>query len=92
MAQMNPNLTADEFERAVEKDSIQLLDVRTPGEYTAGHIKNTLLADWNDEKEFYRRIAFIDKQIPVYVYCLGVVEALPPRQKCERWVTNRFLN
>jgi rhodanese-related sulfurtransferase len=70
-AQTKNNLTADEFEKAINKDSVQLLDVRTPGEYTSGHIKNTLLANWNDKAEFDRRISFIDKSKPVYVYCLA---------------------
>lgn len=69
-AQQN-NLSADEFERGISnKDSVQVLDVRTPGEYASGHIKGSLLADWNDKEEFDRRIAFIDKNKPVYVYCL----------------------
>jgi rhodanese-related sulfurtransferase len=70
-AQTKNNLSADEFEKAIAKDSIQILDVRTPGEYAAGHIKNTLLANWNDQKEFDRRISFVDKAKPVYVYCLA---------------------
>jgi thioredoxin len=70
-AQTKTSLTADEFEKAIDRDSIQILDVRTPGEYAGGHIKNTLLANWNDTKEFERRIAFIDKKKPVYVYCLA---------------------
>lgn len=70
-AQTKNNLTADEFEKAISKDSVQVLDVRTPGEYTSGHIKNTLLANWNDKAEFDRRISFIDKSKPVYVYCLA---------------------
>jgi thioredoxin len=70
-AQTKTSLTADEFETAIAKDSIQILDVRTPGEYTSGHIKKTLLANWNDAAEFNRRISFIDKNKPVYVYCLA---------------------
>lgn len=70
-AQTPTSLSADEFEKAVNKDAVQILDVRTPGEYASGHIKNTLLANWNDEKEFSRRIAFVDKNKPVYVYCLA---------------------
>ena len=70
-AQTQTSLTADEFEKAVNKAPVQILDVRTPGEYASGHIKNTLLANWNDEKEFSRRIAFVDKNKPVYVYCLA---------------------
>jgi thioredoxin len=70
-AQTKNVLTANEFDAAVNKDSIQILDVRTPGEYASGHIKNTLLANWNDAAEFERRIGFIDKKKPVYVYCLA---------------------
>ena len=71
-AQSKTGLTADEFQQGIiKKDSIQLLDVRTQAEYNSGHLKNALLADWRDEKEFNRRLAFIDKNKPVYVYCLG---------------------
>lgn len=70
-AQPKTSLSADEFEKSVTKDSVQILDVRTPGEYASGHIKNTLLANWNDSKEFERRISFINKNKPVYVYCLA---------------------
>ncbi|MES2890367.1 MAG: thioredoxin domain-containing protein [Bacteroidota bacterium] len=66
------NLTAAQFEAGIRNlDSVQLLDVRTPAEYQAGHLDKALLADWKDEKEFQRRINFIDKAKPVYVYCLG---------------------
>ncbi len=71
-AQNNTNLNATEFETAIQnKEGIQLLDVRTPGEYKSGHIANALLADWNDKEEFNRRIAFIDKKKPLYIYCLA---------------------
>ena len=71
-AQSNTNLDAGAFEKAIQnKENIQLLDVRTPGEYKSGHIANALLADWNDKDEFNRRIAFIDKKKPLYIYCLA---------------------
>jgi len=71
-AQNKTVLTANEFENEITtKENIQLLDVRTPGEFFSGHISHALQADWNDQKEFERRIAFIDKDKPVYVYCLG---------------------
>lgn len=71
-AQNKTALTADEFEKGIANiATVQLLDVRTPGEYHSGHIKNALMADWNDKTEFERRIAFIDKNKPVYVYCLS---------------------
>lgn len=64
-------LTADEFEKAITQGNVQILDVRTPGEFFSGHIKNALMANWNDRQEFERRIGFIDKNKPVYVYCLA---------------------
>jgi rhodanese-related sulfurtransferase len=70
-AQTKMNLTADEFEKSIAQDSIQLLDVRTVGEFTSGHIKNALWADWNNSKEFERRTSFITQKKPVYVYCLS---------------------
>jgi rhodanese-related sulfurtransferase len=61
-----------EFEKAITNaDTVQVLDVRTHAEYNNSHIKNALLADWRDQAEFSRRIGFIDKNRPVYVYCLG---------------------
>ena len=70
-AQTNTALNTNEFESGITKDSIQILDVRTAGEYNSGHIKGALLADWNNKEEFKRRVAFIDKDKPVYVYCLA---------------------
>ncbi len=71
-AQTKTSLTADEFEKEITtKENIQVLDVRTPAEFFSGHIKNALHADWNDKAEFERRLAFIDKNKPVYIYCLA---------------------
>ncbi len=72
LAQPKTSLTADQFEKEITgKENVQVLDVRTQGEFSDGHIKNALLADWTDAKEFERRIAFIDKNKPLYVYCLS---------------------
>ena len=71
-AQTQSSLSAAEFEKNISNnENVQVLDVRTPGEYFSGHIKNALQADWNYKPEFDRRIAFIDKGKPVYVYCLA---------------------
>lgn len=70
-AQTKTTVTPEEFDKAITKDSVQILDVRTPDEYASGHIKNTLLANWNDKAEFSRRISFVDKNKPVYIYCLA---------------------
>ena len=70
-AQNNHALKSQDFLDSINKNSPQILDVRTEKEYQSGHIKNALLADWNAPEEFARRINFIDKKKPVFVYCLA---------------------
>lgn len=64
-------VNTEEFEKGLSKDSIQLLDVRTISEYNNGHIKGSMLADWNDQSQFNERIQYVDKNRPVYLYCLS---------------------
>lgn len=47
-----------------------LLDVRTEEEFAKEYIEGALLADWNGN-DFQRRIDAIDKNEPVFVYCLS---------------------
>lgn len=71
-AQDKTSLSPDGFESACKANrNVQLLDVRTPGEFSSGHINNALLADWNNKEEFNRRINYIDKNKPVLIYCLA---------------------
>lgn len=61
----------NEFEKEIKLPGSQILDVRTSNEFKGGHIKNALLADWLNKDEFYRRVKYIDKDKPVYIYCLS---------------------
>jgi rhodanese-related sulfurtransferase len=70
-AQEVKQLSADEFEKASNTENIQVLDVRTAGEYQTGHLKHALLADWNNPEQFKDRTQYLDKTKPVYVYCLS---------------------
>lgn len=70
-AQTNLNISVDEFEKGISKQNIQLLDVRTAGEYQDGHLKNAFLADWNKQDQFKERVQALDKTKPIYVYCLS---------------------
>ncbi len=65
------DLTVQVFDNAIAQNNIQLLDVRTAAEYQSGHLKNALLANWNDNSEFQARIKALDKNKPVYTYCLS---------------------
>ena len=72
VAQQSRNeLDPSAFERGISLENIQVLDVRTAGEFRSGHIIHALQADWNDKKEFADRTQYLDKSKPVYVYCLS---------------------
>lgn len=59
------------FSDSIQQAGIQLLDVRTAGEYEQGHLAGALQADWNTPDQFRERVASLDKQKPVYIYCLA---------------------
>ena len=62
---------AADFNKGISGENVQILDVRTAGEYKTGHIKNALQADWNNKDQFNERIQYVDKDKPVYIYCLA---------------------
>lgn len=64
-------LNAQQFEAGIKQPNIQLLDVRTAGEYKQAHLAGSLQADWNNSQQFNDRTQHLDKQKPVYVYCLS---------------------
>lgn len=48
---------------------VQLIDVRTPREYNAGHIDDALLLDISKRDVFNNGVDALDKNRPVLVYC-----------------------
>ncbi len=62
-------IPVEAFKNAIEDSSIQLLDVRTIGEFNNGHIANAFQADWTNTPQFTERIKSISKDKPVYIYC-----------------------
>ncbi|MFB6455079.1 rhodanese-like domain-containing protein [Chitinophaga sp. Hz27] len=68
-AQDKENATA--FANDIKQKGVQVFDVRTAAEYKTGHLPNALQADFTQKPEFYERAKYLDKQKPVYVYCLG---------------------
>ena len=63
------NMDVERFAEYLSNDSVQLVDVRTPEEYTEGHIAgsrniNVFNSDFIDEAE-----KALDKSKPVAVYC-----------------------
>ena len=69
-AQQNGNRDAEHFRTALLTDStIQLIDVRTPGEYAEGAIVGSILLNWKDSTAFEQGIQKLEKNRPVYLYC-----------------------
>ena len=67
--QAQTKLSPGDFQTMLAKDkTVQLVDVRTPEEYKAGHLEGARLIDYY-ESDFAAQIAKLDKTKPVMVYC-----------------------
>lgn len=53
----------------------QVLDVRSPGEFSGGHLPNAINIDWNDA-DFAAKTRSLDKNKPVLVYCLSGIRSI----------------
>lgn len=58
-----------EFQQLISKGKVQLVDVRTPEEFKAGHIKNAKLINFFDSDFKEQSTTLLDKNKPVYLYC-----------------------
>jgi len=64
-------LTTDEFQKKLNtSDEAQLIDVRTPGEYSQGHLEKAENIDYKNPA-FKDQVEKLDKNKPVFVYCLS---------------------
>lgn len=63
------NLSADEFEKLIENEDVQRLDVRTVAEYSEGHIPGSININIFDDKFSAAADEILDKSRPVAVYC-----------------------
>jgi rhodanese-related sulfurtransferase len=61
-----PQAFADKLKATTEST---LIDVRTPGEFSEGHLAGAKNFDWNGE-HFEHQVMDLDKSKPVFVYCL----------------------
>lgn len=65
---INKDVNVTEFSELVEKGEGQVLDVRTPEEWTSGAIKGAIKMNFFDA-DFNDQLKKLDKNSPVYVYC-----------------------
>lgn len=63
------SVSAPSFEKEIRSDSVQLLDVRTPGEYADGHIPGAI--NINVQSDDFSELAVneLSKDSTVLVYC-----------------------
>lgn len=61
-------ISVDEMDSLLELDKVQLVDVRTPEEFAAGHIEGAINIDYRDPN-FKQMLTKVDKTKPVAVYC-----------------------
>lgn len=65
------SLGATEFSQKIkELPSASIVDVRTPEEYSKGHLQYAKNIDWNGS-DFDKQISELDKSKPIFVYCLS---------------------
>lgn len=65
------SVSVTDFENILKTTATaQLLDVRTPEEYSGGSLTNSKNIDWNSNN-FETEVTKLDKSKPVFVYCLA---------------------
>ena len=62
-------LDLEDYSRAISKGKVQLVDVRTRGEFMSGHIKGARNIDFFQRSAFETEFSKMDKSKPLYLYC-----------------------
>lgn len=63
------SLTTDEFDRLIQDENVQRVDVRTVAEYSEGHIPGSLNINVLEDHFAIDAEEMLDKDRPVAVYC-----------------------
>lgn len=61
-------LDVAKYEKIMAQPDVQLVDVRTPEEFSEGHLENAINIDVTAD-DFDAKVASLDKDKPVMVYC-----------------------
>ena len=62
-------IPVDEFAQYITEANVQLLDVRTPEEFEAGHLAGAVMIDFRAEGFVEKAETQLKKDLPVALYC-----------------------
>ncbi len=62
------SLSSDAFDARLKEPAVQLIDVRTPSEFSGGHLATAANMDWTGGA-LETSIGTLDKSKPVLLYC-----------------------
>jgi|SRR5690606_6927836 rhodanese-related sulfurtransferase len=61
-------LDSAQYEQIITQNEVTIIDVRTPGEYKSGHIKNAQNINVQSG-DFKAKMQNFEKEKPIYIYC-----------------------
>lgn len=61
-------LNSAQYEQVISENEVTIIDVRTPGEYQSGHIKNAQNINVQSG-DFKAKTENFDREKPIYIYC-----------------------
>ena len=62
-------LKYSDFKKKIESSDVILIDVRTPMEFSQGHIQGSVNVDFKEEKDFQNYFENLDKSETIFLYC-----------------------
>ena len=62
-------LKYSDFKNKIESSDVILIDVRTPMEFSQGHIQGSVNVDFKEEKDFQNYFKNFDKSETIFLYC-----------------------
>ncbi|MBD0833226.1 rhodanese-like domain-containing protein [Aestuariibaculum sediminum] len=76
-------ISAADFKQQIENKNVQLIDVRTAGEFKSGAIKNATNIDYLSGN-FISKCDSLNKDKPVYLYCRSGARSARAAKKLSR--------
>ena len=69
--EVHKRVSLEEFNEIIKDEEVQLIDIRTPGEYAGGYIEDAVNIDFMAEGFIENCNSSLDKNKPMAIYCAG---------------------